>query len=75
MGGAQTSKHSMGEAADIHTGGRETSQKMYDYARQHVPYDQLILERKVSHGTYWLHLSLRSDRPGNRHEAFQLTVK
>lgn len=75
VGGAPTSQHTMGEAADIHTGGRETSQKMYDYARQHVPYDQLILERKVSHGTYWLHLSLRSDRPGNRHEAFQLTVK
>ena len=75
VGGAPTSQHTMGEAADIPTGGRETSQKMYDYARQHVPYDQLILERKVSHGTYWLHLSLRSDRPGNRREAFQLTVK
>ena len=28
VGGAPTSQHTMGEAADIHTAGRETSQKM-----------------------------------------------
>ena len=75
VGGAPTSQHTLGEAADIHTGGRETSQKMFDFARLNIPYDQLILEHRPSHGTYWLHISLRSDRPGNRHEAFTLKVK
>lgn len=75
VGGAPTSQHTLGEAADIHTGGREASQKMFDFARLNIPYDQLILEHRPSHGTYWLHISLRSDRPGNRHEAFTMKVK
>ena len=75
VGGAPTSQHTLGEAADIHTGGRELSEKMFDYARRNVPYDQLILEHKPALGIYWLHLSLRSDRPGNRHEALRMEAK
>lgn len=75
VGGAPTSQHTLGEAADIHTGGRETTEKMFAYARAHVPYDQLILEHRPALGIYWLHLSLRSDRPGNRHEALRMEVR
>lgn len=70
VGGSPTSQHVLGEAADIHTGGQETSEKMYHYARLRLPYDQLILERRP--GVFWLHVSFRSDRPGNRHDAFTL---
>ena len=75
VGGSPTSQHVLGEAADIHTGGRELSEKMFGFAKQNIPFDQLILEHNPSHGIYWLHISLRSDRPGNRHEAFFLKVK
>lgn len=70
VGGAPGSQHTMGEAADIHTGGKETSEKMFAYLRDLLPYDQLILEHRP--GVYWIHVSLRSDRPGNRHEAFTI---
>lgn len=75
VGGSSTSQHVLGEAADIHTGGRELSEKMFGFAKQNIPFDQLILEHTPAHGIYWLHISLRSDRPGNRHEAFFLKVK
>ena len=75
VGGSTTSQHVLGEAADIHTGGRELSEKMFGFAKQNIPFDQLILEHNPAHGIYWLHISLRSDRPGNRHEAFFLKVK
>lgn len=75
VGGSPTSQHVLGEAADIHTGGRELSEKMFGFAKQNVPFDQLILEHNPAHGIYWLHISLRSDRPGNRHEAFFVKVK
>ena len=75
VGGSPTSQHVLGEAADIHTGGRELSEKMFGFAKQNIPFDQLILEHNPAHGIYWLHISLRSDRPWNRHEAFFLKVK
>lgn len=75
VGGSPTSQHVLGEAADIHTGGRELSEKMFGFAKQNIPFDQLILEHNPAHGIYWLHISLRSDRPGNRHEAFYVKVK
>ena len=75
VGGSPTSQHVLGEAADIHTGGRELSEKMFGFAKQNIPFDQLILEHSPAHGIYWLHISLRSDRPGNRHEAFFVKVK
>ena len=75
VGGSPTSQHVLGEAADIHTGGRELSEKMFGFAKQNIPFDQLILEHNPAHSIYWLHISLRSDRPGNRHEAFFLKVK
>ena len=75
VGGSPTSQHVLGEAADIHTGGRELSEKMFGFAKQNIPFDQLILEHNPAHGIYWLHISLRSDRPGKRHEAFFLKLK
>lgn len=75
VGGSPTSQHVLGEAADIHTGGRELSEKMFGFAKQNIPFDQLILEHNPAHSIYWLHISLRSDRPGNRHEAFFVKVK
>lgn len=75
VGGSPMSQHVLGEAADIHTGGRELSEKMFGFAKQNIPFDQLILEHNPAHGIYWLHISLRSDRPGNRHEAFFVKVK
>lgn len=69
VGGATLSQHMLGEAADIHVGSREVGQKMMHYAMAAgVPFDQMILEHRRSKGVYWIHVSLRSDRPGNRRQ-------
>lgn len=73
VGGAETSQHTLGEAADIHVGGRETGEKMFAYVQsEHIPFDQMILEHSRSRAAYWLHISLRSDRPGNRRDAMHI---
>lgn len=65
LGGAATSQHMAGEAADIHVSGRETGLKMFEYIRDNLPFDQLLFERRAKSGVYWLHVSYRST--GNRH--------
>ena len=67
-GGAPHSQHLHGEAADIHTGGKEVSEKIYEYARKHLTYDQLLLEHAKKTGTRWLHVSYRR-HGGQRMEA------
>ena len=59
VGGSPTSQHLQGEAADIHTGGSEVSEKIYEYAMKYLTYDQLLLEHIEKTGTRWLHVSYR----------------
>lgn len=61
VGGSPASQHLRGEAADIHTGGREASEKIYEYAMKYLTYDQLLLEHVEKTGTRWLHVSWRRD--------------
>ena len=60
-GGAPDSQHLRGEAADIHTGSKEASEKIYEFARKYLTYDQLLLEHIRKTGTRWLHVSYRRD--------------
>jgi zinc D-Ala-D-Ala carboxypeptidase len=73
VGGAPTSQHLSGEAADIHTGSKEASEKMFNYAKSHIPYDQLLLEHKRNPSTWWLHVSYRRSGP-QRMEALRMEV-
>ena len=70
VGGAKNSQHRLGEAADIHISSREVAQKMCDYVRSNLDFDQLILESSKKMGVLWLHVSYKAR--GNRKEFFTI---
>ena len=64
--GARHSQHQRGEAADIHVTGTEMCRK-YAAILRRTPFDQLILEPRLSAKKRWIHVSYR--RTGhNRHQ-------
>ena len=56
VGGAATSQHMKGEAADIYTGTKEGNKKLFELIRDNLPFDQLIDEKDFS----WVHVSKKS---------------
>ncbi len=44
VGGSKTSQHTKGEAADLNAGNRTLNKKMYEFIRDNLEYDQLIIE-------------------------------
>lgn len=68
VGGASSSQHLLGEAADIHTlsDRPEDNKKLFQLiANMNLPYDQLIDE----YGYNWIHVSYG---PRNRHKILHL---
>lgn len=55
VGGATTSQHVKGEAADLTTGNREENKRLFEIIRDNFPFDQLIDEHNFS----WVHVSYR----------------
>lgn len=53
IGGSKTSQHVQGKAIDIDTGSREENEKIFEYAKHNLKYDQLINEYNFS----WVHIS------------------
>lgn len=51
--GVPGSQHLTGEAADITTGTVEGNRKLFEWAKTHILFDQLICER----GGSWIHIS------------------
>ena len=57
VGGVYNSQHLKGQAADIDIqGDMAFGRKIFEYIRDHLPFDQLIWEHNKS-GTYWVHVS------------------
>lgn len=57
VGGVYNSQHMKGQAADIDIQGDMVfGRKIFEYIRDHLPFDQLIWEHSKS-GTYWVHVS------------------
>ena len=57
VGGAYNSQHMKGQAADINIeGDMKFGRKVFDYIKNHLPFDQLIWEHTAD-GTYWVHVS------------------
>lgn len=57
VGGVYNSQHLKGQAADIDIqGDMAFGRKIFDYIRDHLPFDQLIWEHNKS-GNYWVHVS------------------
>lgn len=53
VGGAKSSQHMRGEAADITGGSREENKKLFELIRDNLPFDQLLNESDYS----WVHVS------------------
>ena len=65
IGGAKTSQHCKGEAADITGGNKEANKRLFELIREKLPFDQLINEYDYS----WVHVSYKSS--GNRREVLR----
>lgn len=63
VGGATSSQHLSGEAADIRIPSKDTGQKYIDFILDNCRFDQLLYEHD-SQGHTWLHVSCK--RSGNR---------
>jgi len=60
VGGAPSSQHQHGEAADIHIPDYATGLKWFSWLKDHCPYDCLIKERaSPTAKTFWIHVSHR----------------
>lgn len=58
IGGAKSSQHMLGEAADITVGSKTENEKLFNYIKDNLPFDQLINESNFS----WVHVSYREGR-------------
>lgn len=67
VGGAKTSQHMRGEAADITAGSKEENRKLFELIRERLPFDQLINESDYS----WVHISYVSPEK-NRKQTLNL---
>ena len=66
IGGAITSQHLRGEAADITAGSKQENRKLFEILRT-LDFDQLINEHDYS----WIHVSYK-DKNKNRHQILAL---
>ena len=85
VGGAKTSQHMIGEAADIQIPYRVVSNgskvqdmtlglKWFEWIKDNYDFDQLILEHN-NQGTYWIHISYKQSPSANRHQVIQDLLK
>lgn len=66
VGGAKTSQHMRGEAADITAGSKTENKKLFELIRDNLPFDQLI-----EYNYKWIHVSY-SSMHDNRSEILHL---
>ena len=72
--GVRNSQHMRGEAADLCIDGdMAKAKKWFAYIRDHLPFDQLIMEHNAK-GSYWVHVSYRADGK-NRHQVIDNLLK
>ena len=57
VGGVSNSQHLKGEAADIDVYNKSNNQKIFEYIRDNLTYDQLLWENNGA----WIHVSFRAD--------------
>ncbi len=75
VGGAASSQHVKGEAADITAGDQATNKQLFDLivrmnAAGEISFDQLIWEKGDAIGPRWIHISYKAT--GNRGQILKL---
>jgi hypothetical protein len=73
IGGARNSQHMRGEAADLWCPTESTARTYYNYIREHLSFDQLLLEHRQSNNAWWVHVSY-TNRRKLRQESRELLV-
>jgi hypothetical protein len=76
IGGSLTSQHCKGEAIDIDmdgTTGGVTNVMVFNYIKDNLPYDQLILEFEQNRAPQWIHVSYSSK--GTQRKQILIAVK
>lgn len=75
VGGVSNSQHIKGQAADLCIDGDKVKGKRwFDWIRAHCDFDQLIWEHNAR-GSYWVHVSFRSDGKNRRNVIGNLLKK
>ena len=75
VGGVGNSQHTKGEAADLCIDGDKLKGKRwFDWIKSHCDFDQLIWEHNAK-GSYWVHVSFRSDGKNRRQVINELLKK
>jgi hypothetical protein len=69
VGGAATSQHCTGEAADLEA---ENNAELFSMIRQYAPFDQLIWEGGNDSQPNWVHVSYKAN--GNQMEVLKMKV-
>jgi hypothetical protein len=80
IGGSATSQHSKGEAVDIDMHGTPhgvTNKMIFDYAKEKLPFDQIIWEGGTDKEPDWVHISYSSTgkQRGQALRAFKVNGK
>ena len=73
VGGAETSQHVRGEAADIYVTKAKEMAMLFSLIYYLLPYDQLIWERGTDEAPAWIHVSYREGN--NRRECLRYDGK
>lgn len=61
IGGSLSSQHCKGEALDLDMDGTEvTNKQIFDYIKDHIPFDQMIWEFGNKNNPDWVHVSYSS---------------
>ena len=74
VGGVSTSQHMKGEAADLHLPSMKVGWMWFEYIKEHLPFDQLIMEHDKN-GNYWIHVSCKEDVSKNRKQVISNLLK
>lgn len=75
VGGVSNSQHMKGQAADLCIDGDiAKGKKWFNYIKNTLPFDQLIWEKNLRTGAYWVHVSYRCDGM-NRHQVIDNLLK
>lgn len=73
VGGAPTSQHVKGEAADIYVANKRDKSMLFSMIYYLLPFDQLIWENGTDEAPAWIHVSYRDGN--NRRECLRYDGK
>ena len=73
IGGAKNSQHTVGQAIDIDQGDRKENMEIFDFIKNNLEFDQLILEYPVGGLPDWVHVSY--DTNGKQRKEILIATK